>query len=374
MDLELRSNAGAEKKLEEKKEVQKKIIPDSQNNGKISDEEFSNILKMVSPGTNLRAALDGILKTGRGAIIAFDNEYLVPLIEGGFRVNCRFTSQRLMELSKMDGAIVLSRDIKRILHANALLTPDSKIKTSETGTRHKAAERTAKHANCLVIAISERKHDINIYYKNLKYALKNTEEIRRKANENIQLLEKQRELFDNYIDKLNKLELRNYPSLHQAVFVIQKGRIIQKISEDMKRYIVELGNDGTLLKTRLKEITFGVEKEINLVIKDYTNLDVKKSKILLESLSYDELLDSENILRTFAYDKLANLEPIKGWRILSKTSLPEQDIAKLIKETGSLGEAIHSNIRLYFDIIGEEKARMFKDEIEKIKLNPWQLK
>lgn len=370
MDLELNSNTN----LEEKKEVQKTILPITQNNVKIPEEEFSGILKTLAPGTNLRAALDGILKAGKGAIIVVENEFIIPIIDGGFRVNCRFTPQRLIELSKMDGAIILSRDIKRIIHANALLTPDSKIKTSETGTRHKAAERTAKQAGCLVVAISERKHDINIYYKRIKYALKNTEEIRRKANENIQLLEKQRELFDNYIDKLNKLELRNYPSLYQAIFVIQKGRLIQKISEDMKKYIVELGNEGTLLKTRLKEITSGVEKEINLIMKDYTKLDVKKSKILLESLTYDELLDSENILRTLAYENLAQIEPIKGWRILSKTSLPEQDIAKLIKETGSLGETIHSNIKLYFDIIGEDKARLFKDEIEKIKLNPWQLK
>ncbi|MBI2632491.1 DNA integrity scanning protein DisA [Candidatus Pacearchaeota archaeon] len=376
MNLEFNSNANLDEKKEEKKEVQITILPPVQNNsnGRVSEEEFSSILKTVAPGTNLRNAIDGVLKSGKGALIALESETIIPLIDGGFRVNCRFTPQRLIELSKMDGAIILSKDVKRIVHANVLLTPDSKIKTSETGTRHKAAERTAKQSGSLVIAISEKKRDINIYYKNIKYNLKNTEDIRRKTNENIQLLEKQRDLFDNYIDKLNKLELRNYPSLHQAIFVIQKGRLIQRISEDMKRFIVELGNEGTLLKTRLKEITSGVEKELNLIIKDYTKLDVKKSKILLESLTYDELLDPENILKAMAYEALIQIEPIKGWRILSKTSLQEQDIAKLLKEAGSLGEAIHSNIKLYFDIIGEDKARIFKDEIEKIKLNPWQLK
>src|SRR6185436_15166175 len=129
--------------------------------------------------------------------------------------------------------------------------------------------------------------------------------IRRKVNENLQLIEKQRELFGTYIDKLNKLELRNYHNVEQAILVIQKGRLIQKIAEDLKRFIVELGNDGAILKTRLKEIISGVDKETNLVIKDYTNLDVKKTRVMLDILSYDEILDEENILKALAYETLS---------------------------------------------------------------------
>lgn len=355
--------------MELRKEVQETIVQPVES-GKVSEEELFNILKMVAPGTNLRNGLDGALKAGKGALIVIENDKVMPLLDGGFRVNCRFTAQRLIELTKMDGAITLSKDIKKINGANIQLTPDSRIRTLETGTRHKAAERTAKEASCVVVAISERRHEIHIFYRNIKYPLKSTEEIIRKANEHIQLLEKQRDLFDTHIDKLNKLELRNYPSLHQAVQVIQKGRMIQKISEDLKKYVVELGSEGTLLKTRLKEITAGVEKEVNLVIKDYTKLDVKKSKVLLESLTYDELLDPDNITGVLAYEKLIQTAPIQGWRILSRTSLQEADIAKLIRETGSLGEAIHSNVKAFFEIIGEEKARVFKEEIDKIKLNP----
>ena len=274
----------------------------------------------------------------------------------------------------MDGAIVLSKDAKRIDFANVLLTPDSKIKTSETGTRHKAAERTAKQIGGLVIAISEKKHDITLFYKNIRYPIKPTEDIRRKVNENIQLLEKQRELFDSYIDKLNKLELRNYHNIEQAVIIIQKGRLIQKIAEDMKRYLAELGNEGTLLKTRLKEIISGVDKESSLVIKDYTNIDVKKTKNFLETLSYDDILNEANILKALAYESISFKKKIPGWRILSKTLLPEQDIAKLIKTRGSLGEIIHLNAKAHYDTIGEEKANLLKEEIEKIKLNPWQLR
>ena len=189
------------------KEVQQTIIP--MNNKKVSEEEFFNVLKTISPGTSLRTALDGILKSKRGAIIVVENENVLPLMDGGFRVNCKFTSQRLVELSKMDGAIILSKDIKKINYANVLLTPDNKIKSSETGARHKAAERTSKQASSLVIAISERKGEISLFYKNIKHPVKETNEILRKVSEYTQLLEKQKELFDSYIEKLNKTEVNN---------------------------------------------------------------------------------------------------------------------------------------------------------------------
>ncbi len=353
-----------------KKEVQDTILPvPIQQNGKASEEEIFTLLKMIAPGTHLRTALEGALKTNHGALIMVENDEAHEVIDGGFRVNCRFTPQRFVELTKMDGAIVLSKDIKKINHANVLLTPDNKIKTLETGTRHKAAERTAKQIGTLVIAISERKHEITLYYKNIRYALRPTNELLRKASEHIQMLEKQRELFDKNIERLNALELRNYPSINKAVQVIQKGRLIQKIAVDLKKYIIELGTEGSLLKIRLKEIITDVDKETNLVIKDYTKLDIKKSRLLLDTLSYDEILDQENILSALAQEKPLQHIPIKGWRILSKTSLSEPELANLIKVAGSLGKAIHSSPSTFSPAIGGEKAMKFREDVDKIKLN-----
>lgn len=352
------------------KEVQKTIIPKQEiSNGKVTEEELLAIIKTMAPGTALRTSLDGILKIGHGALIVIENDALLPLIDGGFRVNCKFTPQKLMELTKMDGAIVISKDLKRINYANVLLTPDSKIKTSETGTRHKAAERTSKQVGTLVIAISERRSEINLFYKSTKYPLKGTAEVSRKANDELQMLEKQRDLFDRNLEKLTRLELKNHSSLNQAIQVIQKGRLIQKIADEMKKYIAELGTEGTLIKTRLKELASGVDKETSLVIKDYTKLDVKKSRTLLESLSYEEILDNENILSLLAYEKMIQQSPIRGWRILSKTSLPEADVANLIRNLETLGKAVNSNISEYESILGVEKAQKFKEEISKIKLN-----
>jgi len=354
--------------MEEKKELQTQILQEeSEKNGKnkATKEEIDHIIRMISPGTNFRTALEGIVNAKKGAIIAVEIEGINSILDGGFKINSKFTPQKIVELSKMDGAIILSKDMKRITQANTMIYPDKKISTKETGTRHKTAERTAKMMNTLVATVSERRNEITVYYKNFKHIVKNVNEVLRKVNEQTQVIEKQRELFDYNVEKLTQMELRNYPNIEQASVVLQKGRLIEKMASDIK--VLELGNEGTIIKTRLKELTSNIEKEINLVIKDYTKLDFKKSRALVNSLSYEELIDSENIIKSLAYETNKKVEKIRGWRVLSKTSLEESDIAMLTKALTSLGKTIHSNMSTYKDIIGEEKASIFKEEIDNIK-------
>ncbi|MBS3098846.1 DNA integrity scanning diadenylate cyclase DisA [Candidatus Pacearchaeota archaeon] len=352
--------------MTDKIEIQETI---SKQNYKTTDEEFLNILRLIAPGTNFRAALNGALKIGKGALVTVENSHLLSLIDGGFRINARFTPQRFMELTKMDGAIILSKDMKKINYANAMLAPDNRIKSNETGTRHKTAERTAKQTGNLTIAISERKNEITLYYKNVRYPILPTDDLIRKSNDYLQTIQKQRELFDKNIQTLTRVELRNQQTLSHAVSTIQKGVFAQKIAANMHRYILELGNEGTLIKTRLKELIEGVEKETDLVIKDYTNISLRRTKEVLENLSYENVLDKEEIIKALGYENSQKISAIKGWRILSKTSLSDAEIASLIKETGTLGAAIHSRSVLLNTFLGEEKTKLFDEEIRKIKMD-----
>ena len=150
------------------KEV-KELISETKNSEKKDNEkEFLEILKMISPGTSIRSAVDDLLNARMGALIVFENELTQSITERGFRINSKFSQQKLVELAKMDGAIILSRDGKKILYANTLLFPSVEITTKETGTRHKAAERTAKQTKALVISVSERKNKVTVYWGNMR--------------------------------------------------------------------------------------------------------------------------------------------------------------------------------------------------------------
>ena len=97
---------------------------------------------MVAPGTPLREGLENVLRAKTGALIVIgDSEDVRSMIDGGFAINVDFSPAYLYELCKMDGAIVLSTDSKKILYANTQIMTDPSIYSAETGTRHRTAER-----------------------------------------------------------------------------------------------------------------------------------------------------------------------------------------------------------------------------------------
>src|SRR3978361_901215 len=113
-------------------------------------------LSAVAPGRPLREGLDRILQADMGALVVVgDGPEVLNICSGGFLLDAEFTPQRLSELAKMDGAIILSADCSRIARANVQLVPNPDIPTLETGTRHRTAERVAKQIDAPVITISE---------------------------------------------------------------------------------------------------------------------------------------------------------------------------------------------------------------------------
>ena len=193
----------------------------------VEEKDFFDVLKMIAPGTSIRAALNDLLNAGMGALIVIDNGRIHELFEKGFRIYAKFSPQRLVELAKMDGAIILSRNVQRIIYANSLLIPDPKIISKETGTRHKAAERMSKQSGAIVIAISERKKKITLYYGDKRYELGKSSEVLRRASENMQILEKQRENLNEVVTDLNVLELQKMVTMFDVAKVIQNFEILK---------------------------------------------------------------------------------------------------------------------------------------------------
>ena len=97
-------------------------------------------IRLTAPGQPIRTALDMIIAGHLGALICVgDTENVLAAGNDGFPLNISFTSNRLFELSKMDGAIVIDGDLTQILRANFHLNPDPSLATSETGMRHRTA-------------------------------------------------------------------------------------------------------------------------------------------------------------------------------------------------------------------------------------------
>lgn len=322
---------------------------ESMEENKEIKKDFIDVLRMVSPGTSLRVALDDLLRAKMGALIVFENEFTEPLIEGGFKINTKFSSQKLVELAKMDGAIILSNDGKRIVTANAMMYPSIEIPTKETGTRHKAAERTARQAKTLVIAVSERKNKISVYYVDEYYQLDTSSEILRRASETLQILEKQRDVFDELLDVLNLRELEKGSTIDDVCLVLQRIEIIKRISEVVKRYLIELGREGIIVKMRLKELIGTIEKEEALILRDYFGSGSSTKLEMLEQMDFDFLLDPLNISRVIFEELHDKIIAPKGIRILGKTNLLDRYVDILVGNFDNL-----------FMILGASRGELLK--------------
>ena len=171
---------------------------------------LNDILKIIAPGTALRAGLDNILKAKTGALIIIgDSKEILDIVDGGFKIDEEYTPARLYELAKMDGAIVISKDLKRILLANTQIIPSSKITTEETGTRHRTAERTAKQTGELVISISQRRNIITVFKGDFRYIIEDTAKIITRANQALQTLQNYKNVFDSKLKILNEYEQKD---------------------------------------------------------------------------------------------------------------------------------------------------------------------
>lgn len=231
---------------------------------------ITEVLKMIAPGTPIRDGLENILKAKTGALIVIgETKDVLELVDGGFQLDIDYTSSRLYELAKMDGAIVLSNDFKKILYANAQLIPSSDVATTETGTRHRTAERMAKQTNTLVISISQRRSIITIFKGNHRYVLEDTSKVISKANQALQTVEKYKKVFDDKLGLLNEYEFNDIVTLENVINSIQRAEMVMKVVEEVQRAIYELGIEGRLLEMQLEELVGDLEKEELYIIKDY---------------------------------------------------------------------------------------------------------
>ena len=345
---------------------------------KQKEDNITSVLKLIAPGTQIRDGLESILraKTGALLLISDNNEILKEVVDGGFVINEDYTSSKLYELAKMDGAIVLSNDFKKILYANAQLIPQYEISTTETGTRHRTAERTAKQTGELVISISQRRNIITVFKGNDRYVLEDTDVVLNKANQAIQTLERYKKVFDNKLNILNEYEFNDIVTLQNVLLVIQRAEMVMRIVDEIQRKIYELGDDGRLVKMQLDELIGGLEKEEELIIKDYSVRKVQQyEKIVdeLKELEYEELLKESTIAKILGFDYFDNYDEVavypKGYRILSKVPrMPTNIVENLVDSFKSFQHILAADIESLDEVegIGEVRAKTIKQSLKRM--------
>lgn len=340
------------------------------------DKELKSILKLLAPGTQLREGLENILRAKTGGLIVLgDSEQILKIVDGGFTINSEYSPSYVYELAKMDGAIILSSDLKKILYANAQLIPDSTTPTFETGTRHRTADRVAKQTGSIVIAISQRRNIITVYKGYIKYVLRDSSIILGRANQALQTLEKYVVVLDRVVSNLNILEFQDLVTLFDVMTAIQRTEMVMRIVYEIERYICELGNEGRLISMQLNELVRNVEEDGILLIRDYCQNDMDFDEIYkqIQAIGSDELLNLDFISKVLGYIGAPLVDTLispRGYRMLNKIPrIPANVIENLVKNFKELKGVIEASYEQLDKVegIGEARARAIKNGLRRLR-------
>lgn len=336
-------------------------------------------LEKVAPGTPLREGLDFVLAAGTGALIVIgDHEAVEALCNGGFTIDTPLSPQRLVELAKMDGAIILDAECAHILKANVHLVPDSELPTTETGMRHRTAERVSRQTLALVISISQRREVVSLYVEGHRTILEQIEVLLAKADQALQTLQRYRNRLDRTLDHLTEIEFDDLVTLADVTEVIGRFELVDRTAREVGRYIAELGTEGRLVRMQAEELTATVDEDYLLVLRDYAHdggprkvhslrgrIAVLNTEQLLEPKTIAEILGLGGELQS-AED---HLRP-RGFRVLRRIPmLPASVVNRIVDRFGSLQGIIEASVEDLdgVDGVGERRAIAISGGLDRIK-------
>jgi len=332
--------------------------------------ELITKIKMVAPGTVLRRALDDIIMAEFGALIVFldDISEQENILQGGFYIGTGFSPEKLYELAKMDGAIILDENVTRILAANVQLSPDPTLPTNETGMRHRAAERTARQTQKFVLTISRRRKVITLYYKNNKHQIKDINTLIARISQTIGTVERYKNNLDKKCLRIERDEFLDQVQLIQVTEILNDCIGIMNLLEEIDPYVIETGEEGRLLVLRLDSVREDVDALGQLLVKDYGFNSFTDDQVaqIIEKLKSVKPADHEKIAVLLGWPSMAEtaLHDIavspRGYRLLKQVAkIPPGTMEKLVEQFKDLAHLSMSDEDTLLEVegIGEKRAR-----------------
>ena len=341
-------------------------------------EELVGALRLVAPGTDLREAIDNIIRAHNGALIVISQPEKLErlgIISGGMRIELDFAPMRLYELAKMDGAIVLSPNVAVIHYANVQLSPGHTLESHETGMRHLAGHRTAKQSGDLVIVVSERRRVVSLYQGDYgPLVLEDIGVVLSKANSAIATLEKFTRRLREEARTLTVHEYDGAVTLREVVGAVGNFEYSVRIAEEVEAHVRELGSEGRLVEMQLEQAFHDVPEQYDALIRDYAADGVECGEVRkrLRSFTSEQLSEPEEITRALGYDAVGRTEDIflkpRGYRQLERVPrLPRRVAESLIREFGSLKDLLEATEEELDEVegVGQARARAIHRGLER---------
>ena len=341
------------------------------------DSKILSAVGRIAPGTELRSAIDDIIRSSEGALIVIgEPNELAFLFSGGIKLDVPFRPQLLYELAKMDGAIIVNSMVTKLSHANVQLMPDPTIPSAETGTRHRTAERVAKQTDALVISISQQRETVTVFVGHSRYQLDPIADVLAKTNQALGTLETYRTRLEQVLTRLTALEFQSAVMLDDVLVTLQRAELTTRMAEEIERACVELGEEGRLIRMQLEELVADVPDEKAALVYDYhADGGAERTREGLEALAaipYDQLLEFE-LLAVLGFPATVNpldhaVEP-RGYRVLSHIPrLPDAVVKRVVLNMGGLEGIVRASQRELESVegVGTVRAREIREGLRRL--------
>ena len=330
------------------------------------------------PGQPLRNGVDLVADKKTGALIVIGTSAkLEKISSGGITLNnCSYTPEMLSELAKMDGAIIVDANVNNILKANVHLNPSDNIPTSQTGTRHRTAERVSVETELSVIAVSEESSTIKVFINNTVNELEESSIIFGKVNESLQSIDRTRRRFDDAVLELGELEVENTLTNQQVLEVIQRGELLGRLSHQVRKEATDLGEDSGLVMIQIDSLESGVRNTLDLVLKDHLPAkrfrNINKAVDEIANLTYEELNSIQHLGSVLFMESLDEVSTSKGYRILARLpGLPDNLHDSLIQKFKTLPNLLTASTDKLFEVegIGRSRAQQLREYFDTLLKN-----
>ncbi len=320
------------------------------------------------------------MQQGTGALVLIGSGPEVNAVcSGGFKLkNATYTAQRVAELAKMDGGIVVDDQTGKILRANVHFMPDASIETAETGTRFRTAERLSIQTGCPVLAVSEEGHLVAVVFAgNARFRLQSTTSLLDEANQRLQSLERLRRQFDEAVARLERYEVDEIVSHREVVSVIQRAAVLRMLAMELDPITAELGDEAAVISLQAADLVSDVDAVAELVNIDYQQRRPRRGTSVyakLDTLDRDDLYDSGEIATVLGFVPIDEPVGPRGARVLAGVpGLPNSVAEELLKKFRSFGRLRAATVEDLdaVDGVGPMRAhtiRAYLDRLEEVGL------
>lgn len=314
------------------------------------DTRLEDAIKKTAPGTALRHALDMIIAGHMGALICVgDTDNVLAAGDDGFKLDVSFTANRLFELCKMDGAIVVDKDLTKILRANYHLNPNPSLPTSETGTRHRTAARMSLLTHATVISVSERRAVVNVYVDGKGFELKPVSDIMASVNQIVVAMQNTRQQLDRSLLRLTSLELDNFVTLGDVTSILYLFEVLMTAGEELNDSIV-LVSEGKITLMQREEFLGGMDEAYTLMIRDYAADSSEENALAIRRRLHEtdntKIRSAKSVAKILGFTDERGEDSVMtplGLRTLSRVPVVREGMAdKIVDQYGSLQEILEA--------------------------------